>query len=540
MHNTFMRSGLPLDIFSFRLPPAARMIAVFFCLVLVFSCRSTPREDPGALERAVLPELPPLLSLSYQRLLEVEEPDSQLFILRNAADSLVTLNEPELAEEFLNLALELARENYTGNRLAEVLVELSRLYTEAGIISQSLVLLQSALDEARREQDSQIRGPLVQEVITACFAIGTEAIELLRQAVQQIYIIEDYRLRSELLLDTARRYQESGEGQRSATLLQQAIPAAGSIAEPLPRARVFSQLGLRLANAGEQRLSQVYSRKAVEEIDRLAASPGGASLFGNQRSDDLLSDTLINLARSGLAADALRLNILIGNSRLRLGALLETARRFYADGQFLQADLVFGRIFTALEADAPADLVISVLLSLGQIYYERGDQFSADLYISAVDPYFAELENQLLQDSLLSETSLAYARIGQPEEGARRSAQIVDGLYASRAYIGLSDIIIEEWLRNNRESAEQARIASEYLANAASVSLDSQSIADSAFADIAVQYARLGEISEALAAVRRIENPFPAALGLARIQAYVVISEENNADIEMRWNQVSR
>jgi tetratricopeptide (TPR) repeat protein len=447
VHNTGMRIRRDTSI----LHTFKNIAAAVILLISIPSCRSTP-ESPEALDAlAGIENAPPLIDLALQRIGQVSDADSRLFILTNAASSLVNQDDPDLAEDILDIALAFVRENYSGPRFIEVLVEVSDAYTNTGVISKSVVLLEEALTLARSGTGGEQNGRLVQEIIISCFSIGSDALDLLRLAVQQIYIIESYELRAELLLDTARRYQEAGEAQRSANLLQQAIPAAGSIPPGLARARAFAFLGLRLGNAGEQRLSGIYSEKAVEELAGFSAQDNDR-VGGSEAADQQLSDILITLARTGRAADALLYNGLIDNPRLRLGALLETARSFYAAGQFLQADLAFERIFTALERNSPPSLVISILLGISQIYLDFSDTFSAQVYVDATSIYFDQIEDAVEKDSLLLETALMYGRIGDLAAGEALAREISDGFFAARALTGLAEYLIEEETSGNGAS----------------------------------------------------------------------------------------
>jgi tetratricopeptide (TPR) repeat protein len=514
------------------------------CLaVILASCRSTPPVPPTLTRLDELENLPPLIEYAFDLLPEIDDRDSRLFILTNAAASLVSRDDPVLADAILDVAADFVSGEYEGGRLIEALIELSRAYTDAGSIIRSVDLLETALDLSLDQDDSQRKGELVQEIIVACFSIGADALELLRRAVQQIYIIEDYELRANLLLDTARRYQETGESQRSQTLLQQAIPAAGSISPGLARARAYSLLGLRLEAAGEDRLSEIYSGKAVDELAGFSDS-GPVAAIPSETRDRQLSEILINLARTGRASDALLYNALIGNPRLRLGALVETARGFYGAGAFLQADLVFERIFTALERDSAPDLVISILLGISQIYLDFDDPFSAQVYVNATESYFPLVEDPLQADSLLLEAALLYGRLEDYAAAEALSRRISDTYFTSLAFSGLAGIIIgdgeagiasEDGLEG--AAASRARI---FLTEAAELPLESGYLADSIYGDIALLFMRLGRLEDALAEVSRIETAYPAALALVRIQTYVGLDDESSERVRATWNRVGR
>ncbi|WP_041400960.1 tetratricopeptide repeat protein [Salinispira pacifica] len=505
--------------------------AALFMVILLASCRSTANGTPE--NTFTVPEnLPPLISYAMRHIPDIPENESQIFIITSAASSLTGRDNPDDARRVLDLGENLI-EGSSSRRRIELLIELSRNYVEAGVISQSIALLEQALTLTESSDQDQTRGRLVQEIITVCFSIGSDALDLLRQAVQKIYIIEDYRLRADLLLDTARRYQESGEGQRSNTLLQQAIPAASSIENQLARARSFSQLALRLTEEGNSDLALRYVNKSVEilQTDGTAA-PMGSGIPGTT-SDEQISQTLIFLARGGNAGEALSFSNMISNDRLRLNALLEIARAFYESDQLLQSDLVFERIFSILERNAPDELVVSMLLNISQTYFELNDPASAELYLEATESYFDRITDISQKDSLLLEAAILYARLNRLESALETIAQISDPFFVARGY---SSVVNEQLntLGSGDEgpSDELTRRFEDLLERALNTEQESSSLEDVLRNEIAQLYQRLNSFDLALGLASVIQDSYLKALTLSQLHAGLSGTDEEAAIIE--------
>lgn len=515
------------------------------CCIAMTACKTTPQRSPLEATLSELADTPPLVRYSLEELEQIPDEGSQLFILSTAADSLISQNQPKLAQRILDSALELVWESFSGERLVEALLEIARGYIDAGVVIQSLSILEDALDIAINTEDNLRRGEQMQDIISACFSIGNDASDLLRIAVQQIYIIEDYQLRTELLLDTARRYQETGEAQRSESLLQQAIPAAGAIDSDLDRLQAFSLLAQRLASAGQVRLSQQYAQKAIDLFTTAASE--GISRFAPNRSseeqDDRISESLISLASTGYASEALGFSSLIGNPRLRLGALAQIARSFYSQGQFLQSDLVFERIFTTLERESPPDLVVSTLLNIAGIYLDLGDRYNARVYAGAVEIYFEEIESQAILDSLLLEATLLFGRLDDFSQAERLAQMIGDGFYSAQGLLGLSEILLSEItsLKNQHSDSLSSSIEElesrvrKILSEVDQISAELEYQADSVYASMSLQYGRIEDTELSLTYAAQIDSPFARARTLAELQGILPQNDKTVTMITGIW-----
>ena len=498
----------------------------FIVLVLIYSGCQTGDAGISEPPYSIPTDLPLLIELSLSHLPFITSDDSKLFVISNNTQMLIQKNQPEFATAVLDSAVSFVESRFTNERRTEVQINLAREYITAGSVSESLALLQQALEQIYDGESVQREEILVQEIITVCFIIGQEAVALLQEAIRRIYAIKDYELRSSLLLEIARKYQEGGEGQRANVLLQQAIPAVSSIEDSLRQAHAYSLLGLRFIMEEDFRSAEIYSAKAMGILRE-------GILFGNTEEEQIFAETLVNLTSTRFANETLNFSNEVATPRLKLEHLLEIARSFYLESRFLQADLVFDRIFSILEEESPPELVISMLLNISRTYFELGDPASAQIYIDAVTNYLPGIADSFQSDRFLLEMALQYARIGNYERAKIRAENITDQSFLFRAYLGVVRIRLDDIEADDSRELSPGIIAESLTLLDAAMSLEMEStiLADELFGELAVLFARLGSIEQALNLISQITDPYSKALGLAALYGLTDESAETETII---------
>ncbi len=514
-----------------------RCFIIFIPLLILISCRSGPSD----LETILVQELkyPSLVDISLEYLPKIESRQSQIRLMNEAAAALQQKNYPDLSESLLSAAEEYSRLGFKGSPLIDLFLDLSRSYLQTGITSRSIELLEQALNLSDEIESPQAKGNIVREIVTLCFEIGADAVPLLRSAIHRMYIIEDLDLRSELLLDTARKYQETDEGQRSNVLLQQAIPAIESMEEIFTKARAYALLGRRLIDEGEHRIAEIYSEKAILLLNKLVPESFATDeARDDEARDRILGQTLIYLSQSGYANEALGFSGGIFAPRLHLGALLETAGAFYQEGQFLQSDLVFQRIFTALERSDDPTLIISMLLNVAIAYKDLENTATGILYLNATENYFPSIPDDFQKYSLLLETARIHTSFGNLEEALTLVDRIGDEYTRSQAYI----IIAKEHLEKtapSRDADKAGESLRAILARAVEINTESDFRSDSIFSEAAIMYAQLQDISQALKNALLIDDIITRARSLLAIFQQSEDSAEYEAVIDQYRSRLS-
>ncbi|MBU8912575.1 MAG: hypothetical protein KOO61_01015, partial [Spirochaetales bacterium] len=238
-----------------------RWVLLFGVTVAVASCRSSPESlsvtlsaTSTALATAVTVaqeigdpiQHAELLVIIAEGFLNAQNREDALQV---AAETVRLVNEIPMSTEVIRLQL----------RTAELLLAADetdgarRLITEATTFTNAL-------------RDESARADLLPLIIQAAIAGDDDTRDLLPAAVDPVYIIEDPGLRAETFIAIAETYQSVGVGQSVTGLIQQAIPAIRSVADPFRRADLFAGLSCRAFAAGEDDLARALVEDAQEQL----------------------------------------------------------------------------------------------------------------------------------------------------------------------------------------------------------------------------------------------------------------------------------
>ena len=509
-----------------------------FTTMAFVGCQTT--EARGfALQFLQIPaNLPPLIQFSIDQLPNISSDESKVLVIRNNAQALILQEQLDTASAMLDSAVLLVQEQFVGEQKIEAFINLSRNYIDAGNVSMSLSLLEQALEEMYKAATIQGEEALIQNIISVCFIIGDESVDLLQRVIRKIYIVRDYELRANLLLATAERYQTGGEGQRTHTLLQQAIPAVSSINTPLNQIHGYSLLGLLLTREQPPQLSQIYSLKALELLKSTNLSSN------NEQQNIMLTEALIALAQTGFIDEALAFSDALTTFPSRINFLLEIARLYHLQEALSQADLMFERVLALLTNEGQPQLAISALLHVAQIYFELNDNASGQRSLTAISDYLPLLAGSLQSDQFLLEVIRQYTAISNYDQALATAESISDNVLIFQAYVVIVRQQIDEAVGANGATgidlSDEVRSAiSELLMKATMVEIQSMPVRDALLGDAAVLYARIGDVAMALELISQIMTPYHRAIGLAMVYGHPDWNAENAALVEQYQNRLS-
>lgn len=397
----------------------------------------------------------------------------------------------------------------------EALINLARFYIDAGDVLKSRSLIEQSLQYLYNTEYTPQMSRLIQEAIAVSFILGPDGVDLLQETIRIIYTIRDYQQRTDLLLDTAQKYQEESEGQRTNVLLQQAIPSAISIENPLYRTHAYSLLGL-LFTEEDQRAALTYSRKTLAMTEDL--------LLHTEADEIVFMEIISNFAKSGFPNEALTLIDLISIPRLKIETLTELAHFFYQQEQFSEVDVLLDRVFTILEEKNQPDLTISTLLNVSRIYSDAGETETALSHINDISNYQPLITDTLQADQFLLETSRRYAELGNEDQAISSAEKIRDPASLALAYMTIASIRLAAPEENPAggftgeitallEKAEQAEQVLELEAELEPGGLPVNKL----LGDLAALHAWAGNTEQALELVTRMTDPYYKALGIASI-----------------------
>ncbi len=261
----------------------AVLAAVF--IIVISACRSTPEvpslqlnDDSSALQAAIL------------AVKAVPDPFTQAVVHIRVAEAYgAHAQTPEMAEDALATAAQarelLSRAGVSVGSTA-ALLDLARVYLQLEQPGVAHQLVGEAIGRFQSDDRPVLLVNLLVEAVAVGLAGGEATRDLVREAINEIYVVEDPGQRGHALVRIAEIYQEQAVGQPVTGLIQQAMPAFRSVENPWERAVGFSRVAVRHARANnadaadraaQDTVAQVHDQPAPEAENRARQR----SLVGN-------------------------------------------------------------------------------------------------------------------------------------------------------------------------------------------------------------------------------------------------------------------
>lgn len=251
---------------------------VAFCVVAILAgCAGGPQTQPPSLNLRRLSDQGSPLALAARTLEQVGDLRERSRLANLIADAYISQQAPADAGVLLDYASGLAPFTAVSPSSISAAAHTARLYAELGRTDDALLLLENELERALTIANNRERGNAIDAVIAAAFSVGEDSFELLGRAAESLFVLEDVGVRAELLISTALRYHVAGNRATMNALVQQAIPAAGSIANPWQRAAAISELAAAYEALGNRDAAIGAIDEAIEEIRRAGNGPAPAA-----------------------------------------------------------------------------------------------------------------------------------------------------------------------------------------------------------------------------------------------------------------------
>jgi tetratricopeptide (TPR) repeat protein len=391
------------------------------------------------------------------------------------------------------------------NGRAEVLTELAVQFIQIDEIDRAENLLTQAVQVAGSIESEFARGNSLEAIIIASFRGGEELFEVLRTALDQVYIIQDVGVRASLLLETARRYQESGIGQTVNTLVQQSISAATAVENPWQKAALYSEAARRFSIAGQDQESARFLQRAVREIDRVEVI--------TRAEEDALSLVRVsrNLAALGSFDEAIRIAEQIEFPRIRAQALLSVADAYVREDRLAEASVVVS--LAANLAEQNAGFVRADILAQSALRYDRlGDSSLALFYVDDVLTATTAFEN----DYEVAEIGRTLAPLLYENERLRDLVALAGEMEDSYIRASSAIDIASEFL--TADAQQPSLSVAGFAANEAA---QATYLRDNLYSDLSAFYAQVPRVEQALTSIAEIDGPYSAGLALASLGRFV-------------------
>lgn len=458
-------------------------LAALLAVALLSACATGPGSD-SSFNLRLLDDRESGLAYAVRFASEVPAPGDRAGLFVGIGERYAALEQGEAAASVRAFAGELIVTSAEGSRVSRPAVALARAYIEQGSPSRAATLLEAAVARVPALPTPAARANVLAEIIDISFENGDALFDVLRLAIEAVFVVEDLGRRVDILTDAALRYQQQGSRQSANVLIQQSIPAAGNIDEPWARAAAFAAIAGAYRAIGEEERADRMIADGIEAARGAdAAPPAAAARFLSRLID--LGRRLDALDRAeGIERPQTRAVVLsriaegYDTEELRSSAFILYARAVSAAGTVPDAAGRAESYLTVAESYlryGETQLAViqaqNALRSLGRVNAtERGPAVLlrlADLFLAAEVP--AELE--------------PVAELAPPAATARVSAYI-----ATRALDAYPDVSVAHL---ERALAAQAQRSNRD---------------DEAALDIARTAARLGRIDEAIAEVAAMEH----------------------------------
>ncbi|TVR90614.1 MAG: hypothetical protein EA428_08015, partial [Spirochaetaceae bacterium] len=298
-------------------------VAGAFILVGLSACLSPSRrdEDPRFSFRG-FGDGDSSLYFALREADQVGDISNRIFVFSEIAAAYVLRGQQSEARALLMHLTDLSARVSAPNERAEILVELADLRIQLDEVETGLSTLGEALDIAATMPDQVARGALYERVLQVAFSAGEDGFPVVARTIDLVLVIDDLQTRATVLTNTAERYQRRGLGQSGNVLVQQAIPAAGSIGSPWRRAAALSAVALNFGAAGDERSAALYADRAADQLIGLTV------LSLPDEDARVIAEVGAKLAGMGRFSTAAQVVTVIPQSHIRAQALVAIGQAY--------------------------------------------------------------------------------------------------------------------------------------------------------------------------------------------------------------------
>ena len=408
-----------------------------------------------------------VLAIIAEGFLEAQNHEDALQV---AAEAARLVNEIPISTDVVRLQL----------RIAELLLAVDE--TDS---ARRLIVEATTFTEALRDETAQ--ADLLPVIIEAAMAGDDDTRDLLPGAVDPVYIIEDTGLRAQTFIAIAEVYQSVGVGQSVTGLLQQAIPAIRSVADPFRRADLFARLSCRAFVAGGE-----------EDLARALAEDAEEQLINGMANADPDPDTVAvvfkAVTRDRGGTEAMISVSGIRDKHARAAGYLAVAM---AEGAGASAELALGRAVGAAYYIVDPQSYGALMTSISHAYFSMGLRAEALDTAGYAAARLSENQTAMSNAETLSRLAGAYALLDRTDLLHEYLLRIENPYLRGLISVAVAEHLIDEGRQG---------VADDFLVDALREADNSDFLADSLREKIVLGFARSGNYSLAIRTVERMSD----------------------------------
>ena len=460
-----------------------RLVALL-AVAMLSACATGPGSE-SSFNYRLLDDRESGLAYAVRFAMEVRDAGPRSVLLVDVADRYAELDlapEAEALRRFVGETIATAPE---GSAVSPAAVRLARSYLDRGMTARAITLLEEAVSRVGSLGESRAQAQVLQDVIDISFETGDELFDVLRAAIEAVFVIEDLGRRVDILAEAAVRYQAQGVRQSANVLIQQAIPAAGNISEPWARAAAFAEIARAYRAIGE-----------TERADRMMADAVSAAREADTAPAEAAAAFLSRLVALDRRLDALDLAEGLERPAVRAVALAAIAEGYDTEELRPSGFILYARAVSAAGRVGDAGARAESYLHVAESYLRFGEDQLALIQAANAVRSLAQADPESRETATLERLVDLFLAVDAPSElaavsdlaptaavEARVSAHVA--VAAEGSYIAVA--------AEHLERAREARGRAEGAQNAASQ-------------DIAIAAARLGRIGEAMDELGTMDN----------------------------------
>ncbi|MEE8440166.1 MAG: hypothetical protein V3S41_00470 [Spirochaetia bacterium] len=465
-------------------------ILPFLVIVVVAGCRSSPESLTVTLSASST-----ALATAVALAEEVPDPARRAEVLaiitegflqtQNRADALQVVAEAARLVNDIPISTDVVRLQLW---IAELLLAADEADVARRLIVEATTFTQTLRDEA-------VRADLLPVIVQAAIVGEDDTRDLLPAAVDPVYIIEDTSLRAQTFIAIAEAYQLVGVGQSVVGLIQQAIPAIRSVADPFRRAFLFAGLSSRAVAAGEHDLARALVEDAEEQL-----------IDGMVNADpdpDTVAAVLQAVTRERGGSEAMLSISAFRDRHARAVGYLAVA---VAEGAGSSAELALGLAVESAYYIADPDSYGTLMTSISHAYLSMGLRAESLETAEYAAARLSENQTAMSNAETLGRLAGVYALLDRTDLLRRYLRQIEAPYLHGLILVAVAELLIDEG---------QQGVADDFLVDALLEADNSDFLSDSLREKIVREFARSGNYSLAIRTVERMSDPSLRAKAVA-------------------------
>jgi hypothetical protein len=445
------------------------------------------------------------LILSLKAADRVRDDSSRFFLYDRIIGVCLEAGLEKEGAEVLSYTAKVLQLNSDRDWFDDFIIVLARRYIQFRGFKQAENLLRQTLKRIETFRESRRKLLLFEEIISTCLIGGELFLPLLRQTVDAVLVLDETDIKTELLIESARRFFDVGFIKDTNDLVQLTLSQVGSLGSPWEKAEIYSRVALVYRLLKDERRTREYVLKAVGEIDGKRAS--GLSVTDAAR----IGSTAKNLYSLAFVPEALNTLESVEYPFLRaetLGAI-GTMSRKQTSGN-IEYDLV-DRAFevaASITEDVPR---LTALFQLDLLLLESGETGETLSHFPLREAELSVLRPVPELDGLTARLARLYSLAGETEDAVRIAMTIRD------AYNQVSTLI-EIAITAVREG--KLDIGFPLLDECFRLSLDAETSRSRLFQDLCSAYLLGGKLEAAVDSAVNITEPYSYAAALTEIMKY--------------------